>query len=218
LDASFFGKRQDKFGLIVAKDVRTGTPVSYHFIQHETLKEYQRLHEDIEAMEYKILSVTIDGKRGLFGLFEPIPVQMCHFHQQAILTRYLTKNPQSNAAMDLKRIASCLGKVNAKRFTCLLSSWYKRHSDFYHEKVQDDTKKGWHYKHKRLRSAYRSLQRHLPYLFTYKKYPELSLPNTTNALDGGLFSPLKDLLKVHRGIGIEMKKKIITDYLEKLVK
>jgi len=218
MDASFFGKRQDKFGVIVAKDARTSTPVSYHFIQHETLKEYQKLREDIEAMGYKILSVTIDGKRGLSGLFKPIPVQMCHFHQQAILTRYLTKNPQSNAAMDLKRIASYLGRVDAKRFTCLLSFWYKRHSEFYHEKVLDDSKRGWHYKHKRLRSAYRSLKRHLPYLFTYKRYPELSLPNTTNALDGGLFSPLKYLLKVHRGIGIEMKKKIITDYLGKLVK
>jgi len=60
MDASFFGKRQDKFGLIVAKDVRTGMPVSYHFIQHETLEEYQKLREDIEAIGYKILSVTID--------------------------------------------------------------------------------------------------------------------------------------------------------------
>jgi len=37
-------------------------------------------------------------------------------------------------------------------------------------------------------------------------------------LDGGLFSPMKMLLNVHRGIGIKMKKKLITDYLENLKK
>jgi len=85
-------------------------------------------------------------------------------------------------------------------------------------KTVDESRRGWHYTHKRLRSAYRSLRNNLPYLFTYRKYPQLNIPNTTNALDGGLFSPLKDLLKVHRGIGDEMKKKLIVDYLENLRK
>jgi len=58
----------------------------------------------------------------------------------------------------------------------------------------------------------------LPYLFTYKNYPNLNITNTTNGLDGGLFSPMKMLMKVHRGIGIEMKKNLIVDYLENWVK
>ena len=40
------------------------------------------------------------------------------------------------------------------------------------------------------------------------------MQNTTNSLAGGLFAPMKMLLKIHRGIGIEMKKKLIIDYLE----
>ena len=47
---------------------------------------------------------------------------------------------------------------------------------------------------------------------------DLQMQNTTNSLDGGLFSPMKMLLKIHRGIGIEMKKKLITDYLENRIK
>ena len=139
---------------------------------------------------------------------------MCHFHQQAIVTRYLTRKPKLQAAVDLKRIVSCLGKTTECRFRYLLAAWYHRHKCFYEEKVDDESKRGWHYKHKRLRSAYRSLQRNLPYLFTYQKYLDLHIPNTTNHLDGGCFSPLKDLLKIHRGIGIEMKKKLIIDFLE----
>jgi hypothetical protein len=44
MDATFFGKRIDKFGLIVAKDIRTLEPISYHFIPTENLAEYSRLN------------------------------------------------------------------------------------------------------------------------------------------------------------------------------
>jgi hypothetical protein len=100
----------------------------------------------------------------------------------------------------------------------MLAAWYHRHAVFINEKVEDDSKRGWHYKHKRLWSAYRSLQSNLKYLFTYRYYPELKIHHTTNALDGGLFSPMKMLLKIHRGIGIDMKQKLIMDYMEKLMK
>ena len=218
LDATFFGKRIDKFGLIVAKDIRTLEVISYHFIQTESLKEYKRLRQDIETNGFIIRSVTIDGKRGLFSLFGDIPIQMCHFHQQAIITRYLTKNPKLKASIDLKEITSYLGRVSSNRFSLLLDCWYKRYRIFLQEKSYNEKTGKWHYTHRRTRSAYRSLKSNFPYLYTYKKYPELAIPNTTNALDGGLFSPMKMLLKIHRGIGIEMKKKLIVYYLEKQLK
>ena len=75
-------------------------------------------------------------------------------------------------------------------------------------------KTSWHYTHKRLRSAYRSLKSNMPYLFTYQRHPELSIPNTTNTLDG-LFAHLKDHVRVHRGIKSDIKDKIILDFLAK---
>ena len=218
LDATFFGKRIDKFGLIIAKDVITLKPVSYHFITTESLKEYKRLRYDIEAQGFTIKAITIDGKRGLFSLFADIPIQMCHFHQQAILTRYLTKNPKLKASIDLKRISSHLGKVSAKRFSLLLACWHKRYATFLKVKTYNPETNKWNYTHRRVRSAYRSLRTNLPYLFSYKNHPALNMQNTTNSLDGGVFSPMKMLLKVHRGIGVEMKKKLITDYLENRLK
>jgi len=56
--------------------------------------------------------------------------------------------------------------------------------------------------------------KNIPYLFTYKDYPELDIPNTTNALDGGLFSPLKARLKIHGGIHENLKKKLIIYFLQ----
>jgi hypothetical protein len=35
--------------------------------------------------------------------------------------------------------------------------------------------KHWYYTHKKVRSAYMSLERNLPYLFTYQKYPKLNI-------------------------------------------
>ena len=218
IDATFFGKRVDKFGLIVAKDVLKLDIVSYHFITTESISEYQIILEQLKQDGFTIKAVVIDGKRGLFRLFKDIPVQMCHFHQQAIITRYLTKKPKMKASHDLKRICSYLGTVREKRFELLLKCWYKKHEEFINEKTYNKETKKWQYTHKRLRSAYRSLKSNLPYLFTYKNYPELKIPNTTNHLDGGLFAPMKMLMKIHRGIGIEMKKKLIVDYLETRVK
>ena len=73
------------------------------------------------------------------------------------------------------------------------------------------------YKHRSIRSAHRSLKHFLPYLFTYKEHPDLKIPTTTNQLDGGLFSPLKDLLKVHRGSSRELRRKLIIYFLENRV-
>ncbi|EKE06703.1 MAG: hypothetical protein ACD_18C00301G0001, partial [uncultured bacterium] len=53
----------------------------------------------------------------------------------------------------------------------------------------------------------------LPYLFTYQKYPELNIPNTTNSLDG-YFNRLKSLLNVHRGLNLKRKMKIVFEILK----
>jgi len=214
LDATFFGKRRDKFGLLIAKDIHTKKAVSYHFIKSETNNEYITLRTDIKKQGYEIKSIIIDGRRGLFSLFSDVPIQMCQFHQQAIITRYLTKNPKLEASIKLKRISSLLTRVTQSRFEFLLDCWFQKYQGFMNEKTQNEETKRWRYTHRRLRSAYRSLRTNLPHLFTYKNYPDLQMQNTTNSLDGGVFAPMKMLLKIHRGIGIEMKKKLITDYLE----
>ena len=143
---------------------------------------------------------------------------MCHFHMKSIITRKITRNPKLPASIELKYIVSHLGDITACKFEYILHVWHKRHELFLNEKVMDDSKRGWHYKHRNIRSSYRSLMKFLPYLFTYHKYPNLYIPTTTNHLDGGCFSPLKDLLRVHRGISISMKCKLIVYFLENRVK
>jgi len=214
IDATFFGKKVDKFGLIVVKDVKAKEAVAYNFIETETKEVYKDILSQLEFNGFKLKAVTLDGKPGIMKFFENIPVQMCHFHMKQIITRKLTRNPKLDASKKLKWISSKLDLVSECRFRYLLDAWHSRFEDFIDEKVQDESKRGWHYKHRNVRSAYRSLKRFLPYLFTYQKYPELNIPNTTNLLDGGCFSPLKDKLKVHRGTSKKMKMKMIVFFLE----
>ena len=92
----------------------------------------------------------------------------------------------------------------------MLEKWYQKWKILLKEKTVNPITYKWFYTHKRLRSAYRSLKTNLPYLFTYqeKQNKYLKIPNTTNLLDG-FFSHLKDALRVHRGLKIKRKIKII---------
>ena len=67
--------------------------------------------------------------------------------------------------------------------------------------------------HPRVRSAYRSLITNLPYLFIYKNQKNIIIQNTTNSIDGGVFSPMKELIKIHNGFTKSLKIKMVDDYL-----
>ena len=47
----------------------------------------------------------------------------------------------------------------------------------------------------------------------YKNHKKLNLTNTTNLIEGRVFSPLKILIKIHRGLSKNLKLKIVDDYL-----
>ena len=85
-------------------------------------------------------------------------------------------------------------------------------SSFIRERTTDTETGRWHYTHKRLRSAHRSLRLNLSYLFTYEKHHDLKIPNNTNFLDG-CFAYLKELTRVHRRSKRDLKDKIIQEIL-----
>ena len=116
IDATYFGRRRDKLGLIVAKDVSLKEPIAYNFIVTETKEVYRDLMTQIVDKGFTLNAVVLDGKPGIISLFEGIPLQMCHFHMKSIITRKLTRNPKLQASIELKHIVDHLGKVSACRF------------------------------------------------------------------------------------------------------
>ena len=139
---------------------------------------------------------------------------MCHFHQKQIITKHLTTRPKLEASIELKKIAETLCNTTEEKFTIVLDLWHKKWQDFLKERTVDPETGKWLYTHKRIRSAHYSLRKNLPYLFIYQKYPDLNIPNTTNSLEGS-FSHLKDLIKLHRGLKLKIKYKMIAEILSK---
>jgi hypothetical protein len=111
-DATFYGKRKDKLGTLVFKDVLTNDILMWKHIQTEKQSDYFYLKDQLLELGYTILSATVDGKRGLFKVFKEYPTQMCIFHQIRIVQRYITLNPRLDAGKDLKKIVSKLKYTN----------------------------------------------------------------------------------------------------------
>jgi hypothetical protein len=113
----------------------------------------------------------------------------------------------------LKKLTLKLTKQTEVEFVNSLSNWHLRWSDYLNQRSKSPSTGKTYYTHKRLRSAYLSLKRHLPYFFTFKDYPDLQIPNTTNALDGQ-FADLKNKLRNHNGLSKERKMKFIDGFFK----
>jgi hypothetical protein len=202
------------FGVCIFRSPRLKKNLIWQITETETAAIYQFCRGRLKDYGCRIIGAVIDGKPGIPGVFSDIPVQMCHFHQVAIITRYLTRKPKLPAGIELRRIALALKDADEKSFRTALDEWHKKWSGFMDEKTVNPITGRKNFTHKRLRSAFRSLSRNFPYLFTYQKYPHLNLPNTTNSLDG-TFSHVKNMLNVHRGQNIKRKLNMINEILSK---
>ena len=209
MDTTYFGR---KFGVMFFKDSITGQILFKQYVKHETNKLYLSGLDEISRRGIKIQAIVCDGRKGLLQLFDDIPIQMCNFHQVAIIRRYLTKKPKMQASKELWEHVLLLTKTDKESFEGGLIEWHNKWEGFLNEREMD-AKGRYRYVHKKLRSAYRSLKTNLPWLFTWYDNIELKIPNTTNAIDGH-FSDLKNKLRNHNGLSIERKKKFIDEFLK----
>jgi hypothetical protein len=216
MDAFYFRRGS---GIMLFRAANLHENLLWFELAYETVSDYLRGIDQLEAQGWTIQAVVCDGRPGVKAALAPrYPVQMCQFHQVAIVTRYLTRKPQLPAAIQLKALVSTLSRTNEATFTAGLTAWYEQWESFLKERTVSDllTKSGkrrWWYTHRRIRAAYRSLVANLPYLFTHQKHPSLGVPNTTNSLDGSI-SHLRDKLRVHRGLKVAQRTKITGELLK----
>ena len=200
--------------LLVARAPALKANLGWAWIAQETKEAYAGLRTFVEGKGFTLTAVVLDGRTGIPRVFEGLPVQICQFHQLQIVRRKLTLRPETDAGQELLRLTFGLAKAHEKEFTTALNMWFKEYEPFINERTYILGTNRWRYTHRRVRSAYLSLKRNLPYLFTYQKYPDLHIPNTTNSLDG-FWSRLKNLLSAHRGKTKDRIKKLVTEILRK---
>jgi hypothetical protein len=209
-DTTFFGKT---YGVCVFRSPELKRNLWWTEVEKEIMATYYYGRKMLEDKGWAFTAAVVDGRRGMTTVFRDIPVQICQFHQMRTVTKYLTRRPETLAGQELRSIMLQLPRSNEKEFAKLLSDWKKDWNEFITDKTYVAGTKHWYYTHKKVRSAYMSLERNLPYLFTYLKYPELKIPNTTNSLDGS-FTHLKDKVNIHHGLRKDRRYKMIEEILE----
>lgn len=209
MDVTYFGT----WGVLVVIDPNARRAAGenlvlyYGFVEgSERTLHYEVALDTLEGLGYAVRGATIDGRRGVRELLEArgIPVQYCQFHQLQTITRYLTRRPYLPQNQALRAIALTLTTTTEEQLQAALDAWYVTYGAWL---KQRDPLTG-QYVHPRTRQAYFSLRRNLPYVFTYQQPADLSLPNTTNALDGR-FGVWKGMLHRHRGCSRALKTKML---------
>lgn len=215
IDTTYF----NTYGVMVWRCFKRKRNLLWKFVIEETVLEYIQGIKHLEEQGYVIDSITCDGQKWLIqGLVRlGYNVQMCHFHIMKTVTKYLTKRPVLDAGRELRNIMLAIPKIKKEDFNLIINNWYIKWELFLKDRTTDPITHKWCYTHRRIRSAYRAIRTFLPYLFTYQDYPYLNIPNTTNTLDG-TFSHLKQKVHIHRGLNINIQKKMISSLLNKHAK
>lgn len=211
MDATFFSRND---GVLVCR--ANGRNLYWREIASEMVADYAICIDTLKNAGFRFASFTIDGRRGVRQMLQSryvgVPVQHCHFHMLMFITQRLTRRPRLEAGKELRAIALTLTRATRASFESALARWYERWSALLREKTEGTTnKRRWQYTHRRLRSAYFSLLRNLPWLFTFEEYPYLNIPRTTNSCDGS-FAHWKSKVRLHRSLARQRRKKMV-DYL-----
>jgi hypothetical protein len=193
MDATFFGRTR---GWLIIRSL--GVTLHDQPIETEKIEHVEVALRTLEEQGYGFASFTLDGRRGLIhrlqDLYLNVPIEMCQFHQAQIVRRYITTKPKTKCAQQLSELMKTLTTSTAENFAQSLHQLIAEHQTFLNQRNSNKQ-----FKHRRLRSALRSLKTNLPYLFTHKLHPHLNIPNTTNTCDGS-FAHWKQKLKIHRGL------------------
>ena len=211
MDTTYWGRN---FGLMAIKDALRKKILWHRYVTHETIADYLDGVKWLKDNGFRIYGIVIDGMRGLAQALRPYPVQLCQFHQMLTVRHYLTQEPDLEASRELLNLVNTITKTDKESFMGLFDEWYEKYKDIVNERVCDRRikKKTPPYMRPRLRSAYLSVKRNMPLLWTYYDNPNFGIPNTNNGLEG-IFSDLKTKLRVHSGITKEHRKKLIDEYL-----
>lgn len=210
MDTTYCGRN---FGVMLFKDALSKKNLLKKYVRHETNALYIQGITELKEMGFDIKAIVCDGRKGLIQSFTDVPVQMCQFHQSAIIRRYLTKKPKLVAAQELLTLVDLMKQTDKESFEGALGIWFTKWQFFLDERITNPETGKSFYTHKRLRSASRSLRSNLPWLFTWYNHLELKIPNTTNAIDGH-FADLKNKLRNHNGLSKKRKMKFIDEFLE----
>ena len=168
-------------------------------------------------------AAVVDGQKGLLAailyLWPQAKIQRCLVHIERLARIKLTRQPKTRAGKELLTLVRGLFGVRTRRqrrrWLRAYRRWEQRHAAFLKERSYGEPKAGkkrtWWYTHRNIRAARSLLRNALPHLFTFVRYPHV--PRTTNHVEGGVNSRLKELVHRHRGLPQDRKQVLVAEHL-----
>lgn len=199
--------------LLIAQS-STGAVIAWQWCARESTAAWEALFQQVPPP----LVVVTDGGSGirsaLARTWPNTAIQRCIFHIQLNVTRELTRNPRTQAGRALRQIALALTTVRdvdaAITWRLTLEAWWQKHGHLTRERTLYSNGH-FGYTHHRLRRAWGVLHRaaQAGHVFTHLNHHN---PRTTSRLEG-LNSQIRHLLRHHRGMPLEHRRRAIEWFL-----
>ena len=215
IDGTYFN---NKVCLVLYRDNNVKATLIYRLTNGEWFDE---IMEDLQNLLYlgvQIESVTCDGLSNTIKAVRKVSpntiIQRCTVHIQREVLTWLTRNPKSQAGVELRKIIRRLHLIKNRNdwgyWIVDLIKWYEIHKEYVNEKTYYPQTKRYWFTHKSVRRAFIHIKRALPDMFHYLDNP--NIPKSTNGLES-FFGHLKKNISIHRGLSKEHYKNYIKWYL-----
>ena len=204
--------------VLIAYDVVSNQPLGWSFVSKEEYKTWYPLLLGVSRLT-RVHAVVSDGQKGLCKaikeLFPHIHHQRCIAHIIRLSLLWLTRNPKTEAGVELRKIARNLALAKTKEVSILwrksFEEWDTKYQLFLKERSTNPlTNRKW-YTHRKLRGVRSLIMGAINNLF-YFLYDPL-IPNTTNSVEGGINAVLKEVLHRHRGLSTLKKRVLVSHFL-----
>lgn len=203
---------------LVAADVSLSSPCGWSFACRESFTSWFGFLSGLRDLGVVPEAVVCDGQRGLLlalrAVWPEARVQRCliHVHRQALA--WLTRHPMTEAGQSLRLLVSALTGVataaQSRSWAEGFRAWDAGHAAFLKERTFGQGGSWW-YTHRRVRAVRSLLRNALPSLFLFTESP--SVPRTSNHVEGGINSRIKELLRSHRGLKRHRRIALVSWYL-----
>ncbi len=191
--------------------------LGWYLCRYEHSKAWEALMNRIAEPKVVVSDGGKGFKKALKRKWANASHQRCVFHIFSQVKRYTTNRPNTLAGFELYTLAKDLFKVktidDSRVWVDRFTGWVSKHKEFLSQMTYDDTGKA-RPTHERLIKAEKSLIKLLKEntLFTYldeEMRKEFEIPSTNNRIEGGVNSPLREMLRNHRGLSIERRIKAV---------
>lgn len=202
IDGTYF---PNKLCLVLYRDNNVKATQLYRLTDNEWEEEIAEDLQNLLSLGLQIESVTCDGLRNILkAVGKNCPgtlIQRCLAHIEREVLNWLTRNPQSQAGKELRRIVLNLSQIKDREqwgyWVVSIVKWHDRHQSYINEKTYNpDTGRYW-FTHKSVRKSFVQIKRALPDMFHY--LDNTAIPKTTNGLES-FFGHLKQNISIHRGL------------------